>query len=50
MAAGVRPPKVQRAEMCFLDADQVEDFAEEIGPRWATLIRFGAYSGLRRAS
>jgi integrase len=47
VAAAVRPPKVQQAEMCFLDADQVEDFAEGIGPRWATLIRFGAYSGLR---
>jgi hypothetical protein len=34
VAAGVRPPKVQWAEMCFLDADQVEDFAEVIGPRW----------------
>jgi integrase len=47
VAAGIRPPKVQRAEMCFLDADQVEALAEAIDPRWATLIRFGAYSGLR---
>jgi integrase len=47
VAAGVKPPKVQRAEMCFLDADQVEALAEAIDPRWATLIRFGAYSGLR---
>ena len=47
VVASVKPPKVQRAEMCFLDAVQVEALAEVIDPRWATLIRFGAYSGLR---
>jgi integrase len=47
VAAGVKPPKVQRAEMCFLDAGQVEALAEAIDPRYATLTRFGAYSGLR---
>jgi integrase len=47
VVAGVKPPKVQRAEMCFLDAVQVEALAEAIDPRWAMLIRFGAYSGLR---
>jgi integrase len=47
VAAGVKPPKVQRAEMGFLDAGQVEALAEAIDPRWATMIRFGAYSGLR---
>jgi integrase len=47
VAAGVKPPKVQRAEMCFLDAGQVEALADAIDPRYATLIRFGAYSGLR---
>jgi integrase len=47
VAAGVKPPKVQRAEMCFLDACQVEALADAIDPRYATLIRFGAYSGLR---
>jgi integrase len=47
VAAGVKPPKVQRAEMCFLDAGQVEALAEAIDPRYATVIRFGAYSGLR---
>ena len=47
VAAGVKPPKVQRAEMCFLDASQVEALAEAIDPRYATVIRFGAYSGLR---
>jgi integrase len=46
VVAGVRP-KVQRAEMCFLDAAQVEALAEAIDSRSATLIRFGAYSGLR---
>jgi integrase len=33
--------------MCFLDAAQVEALAEAIDPRYSTLIRFGAYSGLR---
>jgi integrase len=33
--------------MYFLDARQVEALAEAIDPRYATLIRFGAYSGLR---
>jgi len=47
VAAGVKPPKVQRAEMCFLDAGQVEALAEAIDPRYCTLIRFAAYSGLR---
>jgi integrase len=47
VTAGVKPPKVQRAEMCFLDAGQVEALAEAIDPRWSTLIRFAAYSGLR---
>jgi integrase len=47
VAAGVKLPKVQRAEMHFLDAGQVETLAEAIDPRYATLIRFAAYSGLR---
>jgi integrase len=47
VAAAVKPPKVQRAEMCFLDAGQVEALAEAIDPRYSTLIRFAAYSGLR---
>jgi integrase len=47
VAAGVKPPRVQRAEMCFLDAGQVEALAEAIDPRYAPLIRFGADSGLR---
>jgi integrase len=47
VVAGVKPPKVQRAEMCFLDAGQVEALADAIDPRYAALIRFGAYSGLR---
>lgn len=32
VVAGVKPPKVQRAEMCFLDAVQVEALAEAIDP------------------
>jgi integrase len=47
VAAGMKLPKVQRTEMHFLDAEQVEALAETIDPRYATLIRFAAYSGLR---
>jgi integrase len=47
VAAGIKLPKVQRTEMHFLDAEQVEALAEVIDPRYGTLIRFAAYSGLR---
>jgi integrase len=47
VAVGMKLPKVQRTEMHFLDAEQVEALAEAINPRYATLIRFAAYSGLR---
>jgi integrase len=47
IAAGIKLPKVQRTEMRFLDADQVETLAEVIDPRYGTLIRFAAYSGMR---
>jgi integrase len=47
VAAGVKLPKVQRTEMHFLDAEQVEALAEVIDHRYGTLIRFAAYSGLR---
>ena len=43
----VKPPKRARKEMHFLDAAQVEQLAEAIGPSFATLIRFAAYTGLR---
>jgi integrase len=33
--------------MQFLDAEQVETLAEVIDPRYRTLIRFAAYSGMR---
>lgn len=46
-AAGVKPPKVQRREMLFLDAAQVEQLAAAIDPRWRVLILFSAYTGLR---
>jgi hypothetical protein len=36
--------------MHFLDAEQVEALAEAIDPRYATLIRFAAYSGCGPAS
>jgi integrase len=47
VAAGIKLPKVQRTEMHFLDAEQVEALAEVIDPRYGTLIRFASYSGLR---
>jgi integrase len=47
VAAGVKLPKVQRREVGFLDAVQVEALAEAIDPRYSTLVRFAAYSGLR---
>jgi integrase len=47
LAAGIKLPKVQRTEMHFLDAEQVEALAEAIDARYGTLIRFAAYSGLR---
>jgi integrase len=47
VAAGVKLPKVQRREMGFLDAVQVEQLADAIDPRFATLVRVAAYTGLR---
>jgi integrase len=47
VAAGIKLPKVQRTEMHFLDAEQVEALAEVIDARYGTLIRFAAYSGMR---
>jgi integrase len=47
VAAGIKLPKVQKREMPFLDADQAEALAEAIDPRFRTLIRFAAYTGLR---
>jgi integrase len=47
VAAGVKLPKVQRREMGFLDAVQVEALAEAIDRRYPTLVRFAAYTGLR---
>jgi integrase len=46
-AAGMKLPKVQRKEMLFLSAVQVEALAVAIRPPYGTLIRFAAYSGLR---
>jgi integrase len=47
VAAGVKLPKAQRREMGFLDAVQVEALADAIDPRYPTLVRFAAYTGLR---
>jgi integrase len=47
VAAGIKLPKVQRAEMHFLDAEQVETLADVIDPRYGVLIRSVANSGMR---
>jgi integrase len=47
VAAGVKLPQVQRREMGFLDAVQVEQLADAIDPRYPTLVRVAAYTGLR---
>jgi integrase len=46
-SAGVKPPKVQRREMLFLDAAQVEALASAIDSRYRVLVLFSAYAGLR---
>jgi integrase len=45
--AGVKPPRVQRREMLFLDAAQVEALADAIDPRYRLLVLCSAYAGLR---
>jgi integrase len=47
VAVGVKLPKVQRKEMQFLTAAQVEALAEAIAPPYGVLIRVAAYTGLR---
>jgi integrase len=44
---GVRVPMSPKAEMIFLSPDQVETLARTIDQRYATLVRFAAYTGLR---
>ena len=47
MAEGIKLPKVQRREMHFLTAAQVEALADAIVPPYGVLIRLAAYTGLR---
>jgi integrase len=47
VAAGTKLPKVQRKEMQFLTAAQVEALAEAIAPPYGVLIRLAGYTGLR---
>jgi hypothetical protein len=49
-AAGVKPPKGQRNEMHFLDADQVEALADAIDPRYRPLVLFAAYTACAPAN
>lgn len=44
---GVRVPPSPKAEMVFLDAEQVEHLARAIDPRYSTMIRVAAYTGMR---
>jgi integrase len=44
---GVRVPASPKAEMVYLSPEQVETLAVAIGPRFATLVRLAAYTGLR---
>jgi integrase len=46
-ATGVKPPKVQRKEMHFLDAEQVEWLTAATEVRYRPLVLFAAYTGLR---
>jgi integrase len=46
-AAGVRLPKRIEREMLFLDAAQVEQLADAIGPHYRVLVYFLGYTGLR---
>jgi integrase len=47
VAEGIKLPKVQRKEMHFLTAAQVEALADAIIPPYGVLIRVAAYTGLR---
>jgi integrase len=47
VTAGITLPKRQKPEMHVLTAGEVELLAEGIDPRFATLVRFAAYTGLR---
>jgi integrase len=47
VAAGVKLPKAQKYEALFLTAVEVETLASAIDPRYGTLIRFAAWTGLR---
>lgn len=44
---GVRVPASPKAEMVYLNPEQVEALARTIDPRYSTLVRFAAYTGLR---
>jgi integrase len=44
---GVKLPPMRRAEMRFLDVDEIERLAAAIGPRYRCLVLVGGYGGLR---
>ncbi len=46
---GVRVPASPKLEMVFLSAEEIEALATAIDPRYASLVRLAAYTGLRRA-
>jgi integrase len=47
VAEGIRLPEVQRKDIVFLTARQVEQLADAIKAPYGTLVRFAAYTGLR---
>ncbi|MDO5533198.1 MAG: tyrosine-type recombinase/integrase [Propionibacteriaceae bacterium] len=46
-ATGVSLPRVRAAEKRYLSHGQVDAMAAEVGPEWATLVYFLAYTGVR---
>lgn len=46
-AKGISLPRVQDAEKRYLTHRQVEQLADAVGPAWALLVRFLAYTGVR---
>ena len=45
--SGVKPPRIVRKEMKFLDPAQVETLASSMDPRYRALVLVAAYGGLR---
>lgn len=46
-AASVKAPRIEREEMRFLSADEVESLTEAIHPRYRGVVAIGCWGGLR---